>query len=57
LPAKSPADGGLQTIDPQIAPGMYVAGDWCDTASSNGALVSGRRAAQAVAADLAQMAA
>lgn len=57
LPAKAPADGGLQTLDAQVAPGIYIAGDWCDTASSNGALVSGRRAAQAVSADLAQMAA
>jgi len=32
--------------------GLYVAGDHVDTASSNGALLSGRRAAEAVLGDL-----
>lgn len=30
-----------------VAPGLFVAGDWRDTPSTQGALVSGRRAAQA----------
>lgn len=30
-----------------VAPGLYVAGDWRDTPSTQGALVSGRRAARA----------
>lgn len=33
-------------------PGLYAAGDWLDTASIQGALQSGRRAAEAVIADL-----
>ncbi|MBI5160903.1 MAG: FAD-dependent oxidoreductase [Micrococcales bacterium] len=35
-----------------LAPGLAVAGDWRDTPSSQGALVSGRRAADAVLASL-----
>ncbi|MHA3703538.1 NAD(P)/FAD-dependent oxidoreductase [Jatrophihabitans sp. YIM 134969] len=33
-----------------VAPGLYVAGDWRDTPSTQGALVSGRRAARAAIA-------
>lgn len=33
-------------------PGLYAAGDWLDTASLHGAMLSGRRAAEAVLADL-----
>ncbi len=33
-----------------IAPGLYRCGDWCEDASINGALISGRRAAEAVIA-------
>jgi phytoene dehydrogenase-like protein len=36
----------------RLAPGRYVCGDHRDNASINGAMVSGRRAAEAVAADL-----
>jgi len=36
----------------RVAPGLYVCGDHRDTASQQGALVSGRRAAAAVLADL-----
>lgn len=46
----------LPPLDPRkpvrVAPGRYVAGDHRDTASVQGALVSGRRAAEAVLADL-----
>ncbi len=38
--------------DVRLADGLYVAGDWRDSASIQGALVSGRRAARAVLADL-----
>ncbi|TDU70800.1 phytoene dehydrogenase-like protein [Prosthecobacter fusiformis] len=31
-----------------LAPGLYRCGDWCEDASINGALISGRRAAEAV---------
>jgi Flavin containing amine oxidoreductase len=36
----------------RLAPGRYVCGDHRDTPSIQGALVSGRRAARAVLADL-----
>ena len=36
----------------RVSPGVYVAGDHRDTASIQGALVSGHRVAQAVLADL-----
>lgn len=32
----------------ELAPGLYRCGDWCEDASINGALISGRRAAEAV---------
>jgi phytoene dehydrogenase-like protein len=35
-----------------VRPGVYVCGDHCDTASINGAMASGRRAAEAVASEL-----
>ena len=37
----------------RVAPGVYAAGDHRDTASIQGAVVSGARVANAVAADLA----
>ena len=37
----------------RLRPALYVCGDWRDNASINGAMVSGRRAAEAVIADLA----
>jgi phytoene dehydrogenase-like protein len=44
----------LRTVtDARVSPGVYVAGDHRDTASIQGALVSGHRVAQAVLADLA----
>jgi phytoene dehydrogenase-like protein len=36
----------------RVRPGVYICGDHRDTASINGAMVSGRRAAEAVLADL-----
>ena len=43
----------LRTAAPaRVSPGVYVAGDHRDTASIQGALVSGNRVAQAVLADL-----
>ena len=38
----------------RIRPGIYVSGDHCDNASINGAMLSGRRSAEAVLADLAR---
>jgi len=35
----------------RIRPGLYVCGDHCDNASISGAMVSGRREAEAVLAD------
>ena len=43
----------LRTVSPaRVGEGVYVAGDHRDTASIQGALVSGRRVAAAVLADL-----
>jgi predicted NAD/FAD-dependent oxidoreductase len=52
LPAKLPP-----TLDPadravRLGPGMFVCGDHRETASIQGALASGRRAAQAVVHEL-----
>lgn len=38
-------DGPLNAV---LVPGLYRCGDWCEDASINGALISGRRAAEAV---------
>lgn len=35
-------------LSPQIEPGLYRCGDWCEHVSINGALLSGRRCATAV---------
>ena len=47
LPSLSPPERGARLAD-----GLYVTGDWRRNASLNGALVSGRHAAEAVLADL-----
>jgi phytoene dehydrogenase-like protein len=52
LPVQSPP-----ALDPVAKPsrareGVFVCGDHCDTASINGAMISGQRAAEAVAASL-----
>jgi phytoene dehydrogenase-like protein len=46
-PALEPADRAVR-----LAPGVYVCGDHRDTASLNGAMASGRRAAQAAVEEL-----
>ena len=50
LPAQPPGVLGHDADGVRIAPGLFVAGDHRDTASSNGALRSGRRAGEAVLA-------
>ncbi len=42
-----------ETTSPRIAPGLYQCGDYCESGTLDGALVSGRRAAEAVLADVA----
>jgi phytoene dehydrogenase-like protein len=49
LPALLPLEPGAA---PRIAPGVYACGDWRATPSINGALESGRLAAEAVLEDL-----
>ena len=44
---------GVLIIGAGIRPGIYVCGDHRDNASIQGAMLSGRRAAEAVLADLA----
>lgn len=51
LPSQAPPVGRLRKAV-RLEPGLYVAGDHRDSASIQGALVSGRRAALAVLADL-----
>ena len=50
LPDESPAARRLRPATPQLCPGLFVCGDATSSASINGALVSGRRAAAAVLA-------
>jgi phytoene dehydrogenase-like protein len=52
LPRQTPQTGGLSARSARIPDGPYVCGDYCDTASINGAMLSGRRAAEAVMEDL-----
>ncbi|MCP9456789.1 MAG: FAD-dependent oxidoreductase [Nitrospira sp.] len=42
-----------ETTSPRIAPGLYRYGDYCESGTLDGALVSGRRAAEAILADYA----
>jgi phytoene dehydrogenase-like protein len=51
IPLQSPQQGGINIHKSKIEDGLYVAGDWCDVASSNGAIASGRRAAFAISSD------
>ena len=51
LPDETPAARRLRPASPRVADGLLVAGDWCTSASINGALVSGRIAAEAVLAE------
>jgi phytoene dehydrogenase-like protein len=48
LPEQSPASGGAGPQENRVRPGLYVCGDHRDTASINGALLSGRRTAEAI---------
>jgi phytoene dehydrogenase-like protein len=50
LPARYPEEPSGRS--PRLESGTYVAGDFCDTPSLNGALASGRRAAEAVVEDV-----
>jgi phytoene dehydrogenase-like protein len=52
LPALEPPAFELEDRAVRLGPGLYVCGDHRDTASIQGALVSGRRAAQAVVEQL-----
>ncbi|MCP9450518.1 MAG: FAD-dependent oxidoreductase [Nitrospira sp.] len=44
-----------ETTSPRVAHGLYQCGDYCESGTLDGALVSGRRAAEAVLADTAQL--
>jgi phytoene dehydrogenase-like protein len=48
LPDESPAARRLRPSSPRLAEGLLICGDHCTTASINGALASGRKAAEAV---------
>ena len=48
LPGETPADRAKRQIEPALAPGLFLCGDHCRSASINGALESGRRCAEAV---------
>lgn len=50
LPDESPAARRLRPVSPRLAAGLFLGGDHCATASINGGLASGRRAAEAVLA-------
>ena len=52
LPSQLPSELDPVAQPAKIGDGFYLAGDHCDTASINGAFASGRRAAEAVLADL-----
>ena len=54
-PAQPPPALTPPERDVRVRPGVYVCGDHRDNASINGAMASGRRAAEAVAADLARV--
>jgi len=50
LPDESPAARRSRPLSPRLAEGLFLCGDHCSSASINGALVSGRRTAEAVLA-------
>jgi phytoene dehydrogenase-like protein len=52
LPAQPPGWLDPPEREARLGDGLYLAGDHLDTASTNGALAAGRRAAEAVIADL-----
>jgi phytoene dehydrogenase-like protein len=51
LPDESPAARRQRPVTPRVAPGLWICGDHCHSASINGALASGRLCAEAVLAD------
>ena len=51
LPDESPAARRSRPAGPWVAPGLWVCGDHCHSASINGALASGRLCAEAILAD------
>ncbi len=51
LPDQSPPFLSPRDSDVRVRPGLYRCGDWAATASINGAMRSGRRAAEALLAD------
>ena len=48
LPDETPVARATLPAGPRVGDGLFVCGDWCTTASINGALASGRMAAEAV---------
>ena len=52
LPDQSLANGGVRMSAVQAGPGLYYCGDHCGTASLNGAMLAGRRAAEAVCGEI-----
>ncbi|MEW6297612.1 MAG: NAD(P)/FAD-dependent oxidoreductase [Thermodesulfobacteriota bacterium] len=52
LPEQSPPALAVPERPVQLGPGLFICGDHRDTASINGAMASGRRAAEAVLAEL-----
>ncbi len=53
LPRQQPPALEPVEKDARVSEGIYRCGDYCDTASINGAMASGRRAAEAIIKDLA----
>ncbi len=53
LPEQTPASGGIASKQVLVQPGLYICGAHRDTASINGALLSGRRVAEAIVKSLA----
>jgi phytoene dehydrogenase-like protein len=51
LPAQEPSDSGLIRKRSRVRAGLFVAGDHVDQSNLNGAMCSGRRAAEAILAD------
>lgn len=53
LPELGPHGLSDGSRSPRLRPGLYLCGDYCETPSIQGAMLSGRRAAEAVLEDLA----
>lgn len=50
LPDETAESRAVRPAEPRLAPGLFICGDHCTSGSINGALVSGRRCAEAVGA-------